>query len=106
VIAQCVHINVRWKYQFKGMVEVTTPSFSTYVSEEGERKRADDADRSEEEMTDPIVFEIRVGGTKLENEYSSTKEHNDWLEAKMEKGVDRGVCKEGSDDCISVNFWF
>jgi hypothetical protein len=85
------------------VVEVTTPSFGTYVTGSTGTvmfpKRAKEnklmRPTVEEEITDPIFFEIHVGGTKLENGYSSTKEHNDWLKAKMEEGVDRGVCKEG-----------
>jgi hypothetical protein len=102
VIAELGYINFRWKTQFEGVVEVTTSSFGSYMTGSTSTvmfpKRAKENELMrptvEEEMTDPIFFEIRIGGTKLENGYSSTEEHNDWLKAKMEEGVDRGVCKE------------
>jgi hypothetical protein len=103
VTAQHGSINFRWKTLFEGTVEVTTPSFGTYVT--GSTGTVMDPTKAkemmlmrptvEEEMKDPIFFEIRLGGTHLLDGYSSTEEHNDWLKAKMEEAVDIGMCKEG-----------
>jgi hypothetical protein len=89
-----------WKTLFEGTVEVTIPSFGTYVT--GSTGTVVDPKKAkekvlmrptvEEEMKDPIFFEIRLRGTHLSDGYSSIQEHNDWLKAKMEEAVDIGMC--------------